>query len=200
MQRWHRDGWVKKARKDRYRSRAVYKLKEIDQREVLLRRGQTVLDLGAAPGGWSQYARQRIGPKGRLAAIDILPMQDLPGACFIQGDFCHSGVFERCQQWLSGTQADLVLCDIAPNMSGIRSVDQSRSMAVAECAARFSCQILRSGGAFLVKVFAGEGVREYTAGLCQVFGNAVVCRPRASRRGSRELYILARPYQEGRFP
>lgn len=192
MQQWQRDPWVQKARRGTSRSRAVYKLQEIDRRDHLLRPGQLVIDLGAAPGSWSQYARQRLGNTGRLLAVDRTPMKPVPGVACIAGDFSLPAVRAQCREWLSNQQADLVLCDIAPNISGVRDVDQARSMALVNCAAEFSCQVLRPGGTLLVKVFAGDGLAEYTEHLQQAFSRVDTRKPRASRPGSREIYVLAR--------
>lgn len=192
MQRWRRDPWVQQARREASRSRAVYKLQEIDRRDQLLRPGQVVIDLGAAPGSWTRYARRRLGNSGRLLAVDRTPMKAVPGVSCIEGDFSLPAVRAQCREWLSDQQADLVLCDIAPNMSGVRGVDQARSMALVNCATEFSCQVLRPGGALLVKVFAGDGLAEYTDRLQQAFSRVDTRKPRASRSGSRELYVLAR--------
>lgn len=194
--RWLRehfdDPFVKRARQDGYRSRAAYKLAEIDAKDRLLKPGQTVVDLGAAPGGWSQYAAAKLGPSGTLIAVDLLPLDALPGVSFIQGDFCDQTLLDQLNHVLAGRPVDLVLCDIAPNKSGIKAVDQPRAMHLAELATDFSVQTLRPGGDLLLKVFQGEGFEQLLRILRQRFGSVASRKPQASRGRSNEQYLLAR--------
>lgn len=189
------DPFVKKAQRDGYRSRAVYKLSEIDGRDRLLKPGMTVVDLGAAPGGWSQYAAARIGPQGRVLALDLLPMEPLPGVTCIQGDFQEQAVLETLLELLGDGKADLVLSDMAPNMSGLRGVDQPRAMALAELAVDCAFQVLRPGGDLLLKVFQGEGLDALLLSLRGRFRQVLMRKPKASRGRSPEVYVLARGYQ-----
>ena len=195
VQRQARDPFVRKARGSEYRSRAVYKLIEIDERDHLLRPGQVVFDLGAAPGSWSQYARARVGPQGRVFALDILPMDAVEGVSFIHGDFADDEVLRRCREALGGRRADLVICDIAPNLSGIRDTDEARSMFLAVRAAEFAYQVLAPGGDFLVKLFQGPEADAFRRELMKGFQKVTVRKPRASRSESREFYVLARGYK-----
>lgn len=186
------DHWVKRAQEEGWRSRAVYKLAEIQEKDQLIRPGQKVVDLGAAPGGWSQWAVQKLGAQGRLVALDILAMDDLPGVHFIHGDFREEQVLQQLEQVLDGAAVDVVLSDMAPNISGMKEVDQPRAMYLAELAADFAVQHLRPGGDFLVKVFQGEGFDEFLASLRANFNRVVSRKPKASRPRSREIYLLAR--------
>lgn len=186
------DHWVKRAQEEGWRSRAVYKLAEIHEKDQLIRPGQKIVDLGAAPGGWSQWAAQKLGPQGRLLALDILPMDALPGVHFIHGDFREDQVLAQLEQLLEGAAVDVVLSDMAPNISGMKEVDQPRAMYLAELAADFAVQHLRPGGDFLVKVFQGEGFDEFLAGLRSNFNRVLSRKPKASRPRSREIYLLAR--------
>lgn len=194
--RWLRehatDLYVQKARSEGYRSRAAYKLIEIHRRDRLLRPGMTVVDLGAAPGGWSQVARELVGDAGIVIATDVLPMPALAGVDFIEGDFTEAVVFERILAALQGRPADLVLSDMSPNMSGMKAVDQARSMGLAECALEFAAKALKPGGDLLVKVFHGEGFDAYLRELRQRFAKVSVRKPKASRDRSSETYVLAR--------
>jgi len=194
LQEQQRDQFVQQARRSRYRSRAVYKLQEIDEKDRLFRPGQVIVDLGAAPGSWSQYARNRIGSAGKLIAVDILPMEPLPEVLFIQGDFTQTAVLEDCIQGLPDGTADLVISDMAPNLTGIRSTDQARSMYLAELVHDFSIGVLKPGGDMLVKMFQGQGADEYKKGLIKHFQKLMVRKPKASRDNSREFYILGRGY------
>lgn len=195
MQRQARDPFVRKARGSQYRSRAVYKLMEIDERDRLLRQGQVVFDLGAAPGSWSQYARERVGAQGRVFAVDILPMEAIDGVTVIEGDFADDGVLRQCREALGERRADLVICDIAPNLSGIRDTDAARSMFLAERAAEFAHEVLAPGGDFLVKLFQGPEADAFRRELMKGFQKVTVRKPRASRSESREFYVLARGYK-----
>ncbi len=195
LQRQQRDPYVKQARQSDYRSRAVYKLKEIDAKDHLFHKGQTVIDLGAAPGSWSQYVAQRVGPQGKVIAIDILPVDSMDNVLFIMGDFTEQAIYGQCLHSLDGNKADLVISDMAPNISGIKSSDLARSMTLAETARDLACQVLRPGGDLLIKIFEGEGVTEFRQGLKEHFRQILTRKPRASRNNSREFYILARSFR-----
>lgn len=196
LQRQHKDPYFKQARLSRYRSRAVYKLKEIDEKDHLFHKGQTVIDLGAAPGSWSQYVSERISPGGKLIAVDLLPLEPVTHAMIIQGDFTEQDTFEQCLRALDGQRADLVISDMAPNISGIKHSDQARSLYLAELARDFACQVLKPGGDLLIKLFQGAGVDEFRQGLKEHFGRILNRKPRASRDDSREFYILARSFRQ----
>jgi 23S rRNA (uridine2552-2'-O)-methyltransferase len=199
--RWLRehfdDEYVKKAQKEGYRSRAVYKLLEIQDKDRILRPGMTVVDLGAAPGGWSQVAAELVGDNGRVVALDILPMDALAGVTFIQGDFREDEPFQALLDTLNGRPVDLVMSDMAPNISGMKSVDQPRGMYLVELAIDFARQVLRPGGDLLIKVFQGEGFDETLKGMRAAFDKVVVRKPKASRPRSREVYLLGRGYKGG---
>jgi 23S rRNA (uridine2552-2'-O)-methyltransferase len=165
LTRQQRDRYVKEAREQGYRSRSVYKLKEIDEKDRLLRPGMTVIDLGAAPGGWSQYASERIGPTGRVLAVDRLPITPVQGVTVIKGDFTENQTLDALHTALDHAMADLVLSDLAPNISGIAVSDQARSVHLAELALALATEVLRSGGALLVKVFQGEGFSDVQRSL-----------------------------------
>lgn len=188
------DPYVKKAQDLGYRSRAVFKLLEIQEKDHLLRPGMTVLDLGAAPGGWAQVAAAAVGDRGRVIASDILPMDPVPGVRFVQGDFREEEVFNAILAALDGRPVDLVICDMAPNMSGTRAVDQPRAMYLAELALDMARRVLAPGGDFLVKVFQGEGIDAYRADLRRSFERLLVRKPGASRARSSEVYLLGRGY------
>ncbi len=189
------DEFVKRAQREGFRSRAVYKLDEIQQRDQLIRPGMTIVDLGAAPGGWSQYALGLIGRKGRIVAMDILPMDPLPGVEFVQGDFADDGVLEQLLQAVRGQEIDLVMSDIAPNISGVDAVDQPRAMYLAELAVDFADKVLRPGGDLLVKLFQGEGFDALVRDLRGRYDKVVIRKPKASRSRSREVYALARGHK-----
>ncbi|MEP5763419.1 MAG: 23S rRNA (uridine(2552)-2'-O)-methyltransferase RlmE [Halieaceae bacterium] len=189
------DHYVQQAQRDGYRSRACYKLLEIQDKDRLIRPGMTVVDLGSAPGGWSQVASQLVGDRGQVIASDILPMDSLEGVEFIQGDFTEESVFEAILAALGGKQADLVISDMAPNMSGMNAVDQPRSMYLVELALDMAQQVLRPGGAFLSKVFQGEGFDELLRHCRGSFGKVLTRKPAASRPRSREVYLLARDFK-----
>ena len=186
------DEYVKKSQKDGYRSRAVYKLLEIDEKDQLLKPGMTVVDLGAAPGSWSEVAAQRVGEKGRVIALDILPMDSLPGVIFIQGDFREEGPYNALLEALGDSPVDLVMSDMAPNISGMKAVDQPRAMYLAELALELARKVLKPGGDLLVKAFNGEGIDAYKQELRKDFNKLIVRKPRASRPRSPEIYLLAR--------
>jgi 23S rRNA (uridine2552-2'-O)-methyltransferase len=194
--RWLRehetDPYVQKARREGFRSRAVYKLEELDQRDHLLRPGITVVDLGSAPGGWCQYIRKRFGDRVRVVALDILPMEPVPGVTFIHGDFREEGPLRALEAALGGTRADLVLSDMAPNISGIDAADQAGTMHLGELALEFARARLKPGGTLVVKLFQGEGFDEFLKNLRQVFGKVSLRKPKASRSRSSEIYLVAR--------
>ena len=189
------DEFVRRAQAEGWRSRAVYKLQEINERDRLLKPGTTLVDLGAAPGGWSQYAARALGERGRVLALDILPMDALAGVDFIQGDFREETVFAQLLATLAGTPVDLVISDMAPNTSGLKAVDQPKQMYLVELALDFARQTLRPGGDFLVKVFQGEGFDALLKDLRAQFGSVASRKPSASRARSAELYLLARNYR-----
>jgi 23S rRNA (uridine2552-2'-O)-methyltransferase len=186
------DPYVKKAKQEGWRSRAAYKLQEIDDKDHLLRPGITVVDLGAAPGGWSQLAAQKLAGRGRVVALDVLEMVGLPGVAFIQGDFREDAVLEQLVAALDGKPVDLVISDMAPNMSGVGIADQVRSMHLAELALEFAAMWLKPGGTFLVKVFQGTGFQEYLADMRRHFRQVVTRKPKASRDRSSEVYLLGK--------
>lgn len=186
------DEYVKQAQALGYRSRAVFKLKELDDKSRLLKPGVVVVDLGAAPGGWSQYAAQRIGKRGRIIALDLLPMEELPGVTFIQGDFREDAVLDELRQALEGRPVDLVLSDMAPNMSGNRVVDQARGMHLAELALDTAREILKPGGDFVTKLFQGPDVDDYVHSARELFARVSVRKPKASRDRSPEVYLVGR--------
>lgn len=186
------DFYVKQAQKEGYRSRAVYKLLEIEEKDHLFRPGMTIVDLGAAPGGWSQIASLRLKGKGRVIATDILPMDALADVEFIQGDFHEEKVLNQLLESLGNDKADLVMSDMAPNISGMKAVDQPRAMYLCELALDMARKVLNSEGVFLVKVFQGEGFDEYLRELRSYFKSVTVRKPKASRPRSREVYLLAR--------
>ncbi|MCX8087485.1 MAG: RlmE family RNA methyltransferase [Rhodocyclaceae bacterium] len=186
------DPYVQRAQKEGWRSRAVFKLKEIDEKDKLLKPGMTVVDLGAAPGSWCQYAIKRIQPGGRLIALDLLDFAPIPGVEFIQGDFRDEAVFERLKSALAGRPVDLVLSDMAPNLTGIAATDSAQVLALAELTLEFARQNLKPGGDLLVKVFQGAGFMEFRKALQAAFGHLATRKPAASRDRSAELYLLAR--------
>ncbi len=186
------DAYVKQAQREGYRSRAVYKLDEIQQKDRIIKPGMAVVDLGAAPGGWSQYAAGLVGRKGKVVAMDILAMEPLPGVIFVQGDFREDAALEQLLAVLDGQEIDLVLSDIAPNISGMDAVDQPRAMYLAELAVDFAAQVLRPGGDLVIKLFQGEGFDELLRGLRGQYEKVVIRKPKASRPRSREVYALAR--------
>jgi 23S rRNA (uridine2552-2'-O)-methyltransferase len=195
MQRQQKDPYVKQARQSRYRSRAVYKLIEINKKDRLLQKGHIIVDLGAAPGSWSQYASEEVGPQGGVVSVDILPMENVNNVLFIKGDFTEQRVFDACLEQIGGTGADLVISDMAPNLSGIRATDQARSMALAVQARDFAIRALKPGGDLLLKLFEGEGAAEFRSGLQEHFNEVSTRIPKATRVNSRELYVLARSYK-----
>lgn len=194
-QRQARDPYVRRAQQDGWRSRAAFKLLEIQQRDRLLSRGAVVVDLGAAPGGWSQFAAQAVGGSGQVIAVDLLEIDPLDGVHCIQGDFTDEIVMESVLNRLGDRKADLVMSDMAPNISGNWSVDQPRSMHLAELALEFACRVLGPGGSLIIKVFQGEGLDELVAAARARFGAVRLRKPAASRAESREIYVVARNYR-----
>lgn len=186
------DAYVQWARAEGWRSRAAFKLTEVDDKDKLLKPGMTVVDLGSAPGSWSQVAARRVAPGGRLIALDLLPMEPLHGVHFIQGDFREDEVLQALTTALEGRQVDLVLSDMAPNMSGIAVVDQARVMLLAELTLEFCAQHLKPGGDMLVKVFQGDGFMELRKAMQEQFRTLQMRKPAASRNRSAEIYLLAR--------
>jgi 23S rRNA (uridine2552-2'-O)-methyltransferase len=189
------DEFVRRARLAGWRSRAVFKLEEIQNKDNMIRPGMTVVDLGAAPGAWSQYVMHVMGGKGKLLALDILPMDPIAGVTCIQGDFRDEDVLEELEADLGGRRVDLVLSDMAPNISGMSAVDQPRAMYLAELALDFARKHLVEGGAFVAKVFQGEGFQQFVAELRQSFETVRIRKPAASRPRSREVYSVARNYR-----
>ena len=186
------DEFVKRAQREGWRSRAVYKLEEIDRKYRLIRPGMTVVDLGAAPGGWSQYVAKVLAGKGRIIALDILEMQPLPGVEFIHGDFTEDEPLDLLMNSLGAEQVDLVLSDMAPNISGMEAVDQPRSVYLMELAAEFAANVLREGGDLLFKGFHGEGFDALIKSLRTQYSKVLIRKPKASRPRSREVYVLAK--------
>lgn len=185
------DPYVKRAHAEGWRSRAVFKLEELLERDRLLKPGMVVVDLGAAPGSWSQVARERLGEQGRVIALDILPMQGIGGVEFILGDFREEAVLAQLKDTLGGVEVDLVLSDMAPNLSGMTVVDQPRSMHLVELAEEFAATHLRRGGSFLSKVFQGEGFDDLVRRLRVRYERVSIRKPKASRARSPEVYALA---------
>ena len=190
-----RDKYVKKSKQAGFRSRASFKLLEIQEKDRFIKPGMVVVDLGCAPGGWSQAAKSLVGDKGSVLATDILPMAPISGVKFIQGDFTEDAVFEDLIEKVGGDSVDLVISDMAPNITGIRAIDQPGSMHLAELALDFARSILREGAYFLVKVFEGEGSGEFKQVLASEFEKVKVGKPKASRSRSREVYLLAEKYR-----
>ena len=193
-ERQERDPYVQRARKEGWRSRAVFKLEEIDRKERLLKPGMVCVDLGAAPGGWSQYVTEKLDGRARIVAVDLLEMDALPCVEFVQGDFRDDDVFEQMLALVGERGVDLVLSDMAPNISGTRAVDQPRSMYLAELALDMARRVLKPGGSFVCKVFQGEGFEEFVRDARNAFGRVRVIKPDASRAASREVYLVARNF------
>jgi 23S rRNA (uridine2552-2'-O)-methyltransferase len=195
MQEHFDDEYVKLAQMKGYRSRAVFKLSEIQERDHIIKPGMTIVDLGAAPGGWSQFARELAGKKNKIIALDILPMEPLEGVDFIQGDFREEAVLESINSVLGGETVSLVLSDMAPNMSGNKAVDQPRSLYLAELALDMAKSVLAKDGVFLVKLFHGAGYEEFLQDVRCYFTSVVIRKPKASRPRSNEVYILAKGFK-----
>lgn len=198
-QRWLKehfdDPYVKLAQQKGYRSRAAFKLLEIQEKDKIITPGMAVVDLGAAPGSWSEIVKELVGPRGKVFALDILPMEPIPEVSFIQGDFTDPLVFEKFLQLIDNHKVDLVISDIAPNISGMRAVDQPRAMYLAELAADFAKNVLKHGGVFLVKVFQGEGFDHFLKIVRQDYTKVQIRKPKSSRARSKEVYILAKGYK-----
>jgi 23S rRNA (uridine2552-2'-O)-methyltransferase len=189
------DEYVKMAQAQGYRSRAVFKLKEIQEKDQLIKPGMNIVDLGAAPGGWSQFARQLLGKKNKLIALDILPMDALEGVDFIHGDFREESVMEELFVALEGLPVDLVMSDMAPNMSGNKGVDQPRAIYLGELALDTAKTVLTKNGSFLVKLFHGEGFEAIHSEIQRSFTKVAIRKPKASRPRSNEVYILAKGFK-----
>jgi 23S rRNA (uridine2552-2'-O)-methyltransferase len=200
LRRHVNDPYVQRSKKEGYRSRSAYKLIEIDAKDRLLKGGLVVVDLGAAPGGWSQVSAKKLTASGRVIAIDLLEMEPIAGVTFIRGDFASRSGMAAVEGALAGRKADLVISDMAPNMTGIPVTDQARTMDLAEIARDFALLHLKSDGAFLIKVFQGTGYDEYFKSLRQAFAKVVVRKPDASRDESAEMYLLARSLRTGDRP
>lgn len=195
MQEHFEDEYVKLAQAQGYRSRAVFKLKEIQEKDQLIKPGMNIIDLGAAPGGWTQFARQLMGKKNKLIALDILPMDALDGVDFIQGDFREEAVLNQLHAVLEGAPVNLVMSDMAPNMSGNRGVDQPRAIYLGELALDTAKTVLTKDGSFLVKLFHGEGFEAFHDEVRQYFAKVTIRKPKASRPRSNEVYILAKGFK-----
>jgi 23S rRNA (uridine2552-2'-O)-methyltransferase len=195
MQEHFDDEYVKMAQKLGYRSRAVFKLKEIQEKDHILKPGMRVVDLGAAPGGWSQYAKQILGSQCQIIALDILAIEPIDGVEFVQGDFREQAVFEQLTAALAGKRVDLVMSDMAPNMSGSKGVDQPRSLYLGELALEMAEAVLAKDGTFLVKLFQGEGFESYCKQVRQSFSKVLIRKPKASRARSNEVYLLAQGFK-----
>ena len=192
LQEHVKDPYVKRAHREGWRSRAAFKLEQIQRVEKLIRPGMVVVDLGAAPGGWSQFAVRALQGRGEIIALDVLSMPHVPGVTFIEGDFQEQAVLDRLLAALGGRPVDLVMSDMAPNLSGIDAVDQPRAMNLAELALDFSSQVLKPGGDLLMKVFQGAGFQELVQAARRQFGTVKMRKPDASRARSAEMYLLAR--------
>jgi len=189
------DPYVKQAQKDGYRSRSSYKLIQLNEKDRLIRPGMLVVDLGSAPGGWSQVAARLVGAKGRVLATDILPMEPLKNVDFIQGDFTEESVLKQVFDWLGDNKPDVVLSDIAPNISGIDSADQASSIYLVELALDMARQVLKPKGDFVAKVFQGAGSEEFLKDLRTSFEKVLIRKPAASRSRSREVYMVAKGFE-----
>lgn len=194
-QRQEKDPYVQMARRDGWRSRAVYKLEQIVEKEAIIRPDMVCIDLGAAPGSWSQYVVRRLQERVHLIAVDLLPMDALPAVEFIQGDFREDAVLQELLDKLADRPADLVMSDMAPNISGNKAVDQPKSMVLAELALEVAKKTLRRRGDFVCKLFQGQGADAFIADTRQAFAKVRVMKPKASRPGSNEVYVVARNYQ-----
>ena len=191
------DHWVQEAQRLGYRSRAAFKLAELADKDRLLRPGMAVVDLGAAPGSWCQLLRERLGPEARIVAVDVLPLEPVAGVRFVHGDIREDATLRALAEALDGRKVDLVLSDLAPNISGVASVDQARSVLLGELALRFALEWLQPGGDLVVKAFQGAGLAELQAALRARFDKVHARKPRASRDRSRELYLVAKGLRMG---
>jgi len=192
LQEHAKDPYVRRARQEGWRSRAVFKLEQIQRAERFIRPGMLIIDLGAAPGGWSQFAARMLAGRGEVFALDILPMDAVPGVTFVQGDFHEQGALDQLRAALAGRKADLVMSDMAPNLSGIDAVDQPRAMHLAELALEFADEVLKPGGDLLLKLFQGSGFQELVREIRRRFATVKLRKPAASRARSAEVYLLAR--------
>lgn len=192
MQEHLNDPYVQRANAEGWRSRAVFKLMQIDEKDRLIRPGMRIVDLGAAPGSWSQYAGRKLQGKGTIIALDVLPMDPLPDVTFIQGDFSERPVLDELMETLGDQKTDLVISDMAPNMSGVKAVDLPRSIYLAELGLELASEVLQPKGAYLVKVFQGEGFESFLKAMRERFNHVVSRKPRASRPRSREIYLLGK--------
>ena len=195
MSRHLSDPFVKQAQKDGYRSRSAYKLIELNEKDRLIRPGMRIMDLGSAPGGWSQVAGKLVGRKGRVLATDILPMDALPNVDFIQGDFTDDAIVQQLLAWLDGGRFDLIISDIAPNITGITSADQASSIYFLELALDTVCKTLKPGASFAAKLFQGSGSDQYLKELRKHFEKVLIRKPAASRKESREVYLVAKGFK-----
>jgi len=193
--RQERDPYVQQARRDGWRSRAVYKLEQIAGKEKFLKPGMVVIDLGSSPGSWSQYVTETLKGRVRIVAVDLLPMDSLPSVEFVEGDFTEDAIFEQLCEAVGDERADLVMSDMAPNISGNKSVDQPRSMYLVELALDMARKTLKPGGDFVCKLFQGEGFDAFVKDARRSFERVRVIKPKASRAGSREVYLVARNYR-----
>jgi 23S rRNA (uridine2552-2'-O)-methyltransferase len=189
------DVYVKRAKQDGYRARSVYKLVETQERYKFIKPNMLIVDLGAVPGGWSEYAVRLVASEGMVFALDILPLQPIKGVDFIQGDFTRDEVVQELYTRLNGKKVDVVMSDMAPNLSGVSTVDQARSVNLATLAAAFAQKVLKPGGVFLTKIFQGEGFETYLKNLRHSYGEVKVIKPDASRSRSREVFLLARGFK-----
>ena len=189
------DPYVKQAQKDGYRARSAYKLIELNEKDRLIRPGMRILDLGSAPGGWSQVAGKLVGARGRVLATDILPMDALPNVDFIQGDFTEDAIVQQLLDWLGGAKFDLIISDIAPNTTGIDSADAAKSIYLLELALDVARKTLKSHADFIAKMFQGAGSDQFLKELRTHFGKVMVRKPAASRKESREVYVVARDFK-----
>jgi len=192
LQEHARDPYVRRARQEDWRSRAVFKLEQIQRAERLIRPAMLVVDLGAAPGGWSQFAARTLGGRGEVFALDILPMDAVPGVTLITGDFREQAVLDQLRAALGDRKVDLVMSDMAPNLSGIDAVDQPRAMHLVELADEFATEVLKPGGDLLLKLFQGSGFKELVQDIRRRFATVKLRKPEASRPRSAEVYLLAR--------
>jgi 23S rRNA (uridine2552-2'-O)-methyltransferase len=195
MSRHLSDPFVKQAQKDGYRSRSAYKLIELNEKDRLIRPGMRIMDLGSAPGGWSQVAGKLVGRKGRILATDILPMDALANVDFIQGDFTEAAIVQQLLAWLEGGKFDLIISDIAPNITGIAMADQASSMYFLELALDTVLKTLKPGASFVAKMFQGSGSDQYVKELRQHFDKVLIRKPAASRKESREVYLVAKGFK-----
>ncbi len=195
MSRHLSDPYVKQAQKDGYRSRSAYKLIELNEKDRLIRPGMRIMDLGAAPGGWSQVAGKLVGRKGRILATDILPMDALANVDFIQGDFTDEAIVQQLLDWLDGGRFDLIISDIAPNITGISMADQASSMYFLELALDTVLKTLKPGASFVAKMFQGSGSDQYVKELRKHFEKVLIRKPAASRKESREVYLVAKGFK-----